>query len=278
VTVDLPPAPADVAEIAPARRRPRLGKRSYKALVWAIRLALVGTFFGVWEAYGVSSSYAQLVVGSPDKIASVFTGWLSTASFWDDLVTTMTEAGLGYLLGAVAAVATVTVVVAVPLLDRFLSPFISLLNAVPKIALAPLFLVWFGINMTSKVYFVASLLYFIAFYGIYSALNSIDKTLLDNTRALGASRLQLIGNVYLPAIVSWITSSLRLGAAFALLAAVFAEFLGSNSGIGERISQAQQQLENNQVMAGVFVIAIVALLLDRILVFAERRFSRWRAF
>jgi NitT/TauT family transport system permease protein len=278
VTVDLPAASADVAESAPSRRRSRLGKRSYKTLVWAIRLATVGIFLSAWEAYGVSSSYAKLVVGSPGKIASVLAGWLSTPSFWDDLRTTLTEAGLGYLLGAAVAVATVTVVVSIPILDRFLSPFISLLNALPKIALAPLFLVWFGIDMASKVYFVASLLYFIVFYGIYSALNSIDKTLLDSTRALGASRLQLITNVYLPALVSWITSSLRIGAAFALLAAVFAEFLGSNGGIGERILVAQQQLENNDVMAGVFVIAIVALLLDRILVFAERRFSRWRAF
>lgn len=278
MTIDTEAALEHLEKAAPSSRGPKLGKGGYRALVWAIRIAILVVFLGAWQIYGTKSDYTKVVIGSPDKIVSVLKDWVSGPSFWADLRTTLTEAGLGYLLGAAAAIATVTVVASMPLLDRFLSPFISLLNALPKIALAPLFLVWFGINLTSKVYFVASLIYFIIFYGIYSALNSIDKTLLDNTRALGASRVDLVINVYIPAIVSWITSSLRLGGAFALLAAVFAEFLGSNGGIGERISSAQQQLMNNDVMAGVFVIAVVALLLDRILVFVERRFDRWRAF
>jgi NitT/TauT family transport system permease protein len=280
MTLDIANSTAPRVEPDPpiARGSTRMGPRAYRLLVWTIRLAIVGVFLGAWQAYGTESAYTKLVIGSPDKIAGVLRNWVGTTSFWDDLRTTLTEAGLGYLLGGAVAVATVAVVVAVPLLDRFLSPFISLLNALPKVALAPLFLVWFGINVTSKVYFVASLIYFIIFYGIYSALNSIDQTLLDNTRALGASRIDLVVQVYIPAIVSWITSSLRLGGAFALLAAVFAEILGSNGGIGDRISQAQQALMNNDVMAGVFVIAIVALLLDRVLVFVEHRFDRWRAF
>jgi NitT/TauT family transport system permease protein len=128
------------------------------------------------------------------------------------------------------------------------------------------------------VYFVASLIFFIIFYGIYSGLRSIDKSLLDNTRALGASKAQLVRHVYAPATASWIVSSLRVGAAFALLAAIFSEFLGATGGIGKRIAVAQQLLQNQVVMAGIFVIAVVALALDRVLIRVERRFARWRVF
>jgi len=253
-------------------------QRAHRALVWTLRGVILAVVVGVWQAAGASSQYWSIVISSPSKIASVLGRWVVTESFWNDLRTTLMEAALGYLLGAIAAAVTVVVVASVPPLDRFLRPFLAVLNAIPKIALAPLFLVWFGLNTSSKVYFVASLIYFIVFYGIYSALGSIDAMMINNTRALGASRLQLVRNVHGPAILSWIISSLRVGGAFALLGAIFAELLGSTAGIGRRISLAQQMLRNDQVMAGVFVIAMAALILDRLLLLIERRFSQWRAF
>jgi NitT/TauT family transport system permease protein len=262
----------------PATQKTGLSQVQYRALVWSLRLAIVAAVLIVWQLVGDSSQYWALVIGAPSKIASVLGSWVPTISFWADLRTTLTEAALGYLLGAALAAVTVAIVASVPPLDRFLRPFLAVLNAIPKVALAPLFLVWFGINTSSKVYFVTSMIYFIVFYGIYSALGSIDKTMIDNTRALGASRLQLVRNVHGPAMLSWIISSLRVGGAFALLAAIFAELLGSTGGIGHRISAAQQLLQNNDVMAGVFVIAVAALLLDRILLLIERRLSQWRAF
>ena len=251
---------------------------AYRALVWALRIGILAAFLGVWQKIGTSTVYWQVEITSPSKIWSKLAAWVTTHQFWIDFRTTLTEAALGYLLGVGGALVMVAIVIAVPNLGRFLKPFLAMLNALPKVVLAPLFIVWFGVNTKSKVYFVASLIFFIIFYGVYTAIRAIDRTLLDNTRALGASRLQLVRSVFIPAIVTWLIASLRVGGAYALLAAIFAEFLGASGGIGSRISQGQQLLHNDQVMAGIFVIAIAALVLDRVLVRLERRFAKWRLF
>lgn len=250
----------------------------YRILVWTLRIAILGGFLAGWQILGSSTPYWTLVLTSPSKIWSVLQSWSTGSLFWTDLRVTLIEAALGFLLGTVLAVIVVAIVVATPLLDRFLRPFLAVLNALPKVVLAPLFLVWFGINTRAKVYFVASVIFFVVFYGVEKGLKSIDRQFLDNTKALGATKRQLVRNVYLPAIATWICSSLRLSVAFALLAAVFSEFLGASEGVGRRISNGQQLLHNDEVMAGIFVIAVVALIADRLLLRVERRFTRWRLF
>jgi NitT/TauT family transport system permease protein len=118
--------------------------------------------------------------------------------FWTDCGITLTEAALGYLLALVVAVVLASVVFSSPLLERFLRPFIAVFNALPKVVLAPLFLLWFGVGVSSKVYFTASVIFFIVFYGVYTGMKSIDLTLVDNMRALGASTLSLVRHVYGP--------------------------------------------------------------------------------
>jgi NitT/TauT family transport system permease protein len=268
----------DAAQGAPIRLPLASRGRRYRLVIWTIRLGMLAAFLVFWQWLGTSSAYWNLMVSSPTEVVSVIWGWLADSVFWTDLRTTLTEAGLGYLLGVVLAVLAVAVLVPLPVLDRFSRPFLAVFNALPKIVLAPLFLVWFGISLRAKVYFVTSAIFFIVFFGIYTGVKAIDRTLLDNTRALGASKVQLIRTVYVPAILTWIISSLRLGAAFALLAAVFSELLGATAGIGLRIASGQQLLKNDEVIAGILVIATVALLLDRLLVRLERHFSQWRVF
>ena len=262
--------------LAPTKRG--MSSWRYQLLVWSLRIGIVVAFLAFWEIRGTSNALNRLLLSSPSAVTSTLGNWVGENAFWTDLRVTLTEAFEGYLLGVGLAVVAVAVIVSIPWLDRFMRPFIAVLNAVPKVVLAPLFIVWFGINTSSKVYFVASLIFFIVFYNVEKGLKSIDRQLIDNTRALGASRLQLVRNVHLPAVVTWIMSSLRLGVAFALLAAVFAEFLGATAGLGRRISTAQQLLHNDEVMAGILVIASVALVLDRLLLRVERRYTRWRVF
>jgi NitT/TauT family transport system permease protein len=256
----------------------RTSSRRYRLIIWTVRLGILAAFLAGWQSLGTSSAYWNLVVSSPADVISVVRSWLGDSAFWSDLATTLGEAGLGYLLGVVLAVVVAGVLVSVPVLDRFSRPFLAVFNALPKIVLAPLFLVWFGISLRAKVYFVTSAIFFIIFFGIYTGVKTIDQTLLGNTRALGASKGQLVRTVYAPAIVTWLISSLRLGAAFALLAAVFSEFLGATAGLGLRIASGQQLLMNDEVIAGIVIIASIALLLDRVLVRVERHFSHWRVF
>jgi ABC-type nitrate/sulfonate/bicarbonate transport system permease component len=251
---------------------------SAKIIVWIVRLSIILCFLEAWQIVGTHSDYYTLVFSSPALVFETLVHWLADRAWWSNLGVTLEEAGLGYMLGVSLALMLVAAVAPSPVLGRFLAPFIAALNALPKIALAPLFILWFGTRLQSKVYFVASLICFIVFYGVLNGLRTIDGNLLANARILGASRINLLIEVYIPAIVTWLIASLRLSAAWALLASVIVEYLGSTSGLGYLIATGQQTLQANVVIAGILVVACVSVALDRLLTQTEARMMRWRAF
>jgi NitT/TauT family transport system permease protein len=267
----------DVAAAARQARCRRAGGAP-RWVIWLARLAIAGTALTLWQIGGSADGYWNLVFSSPANVLATLLKWVSDPAWWQHLWTTLEEAALGYLLGVSLALALVAAVAPYPVVGRFLGPFIAALNSLPKIALAPLFILWFGIKLQSKVYFVASLICFIVFHGVLSGLRTIDPDLLANTRMLGASRAQLLVEVYIPAILTWIIASLRLSLAWALLSAVIAEYLGSNKGLGFLVATGQQSLQANVVIAGILVVATVSVALDRLLIHAERRMTQWRAF
>jgi NitT/TauT family transport system permease protein len=247
---------------------------------WArtARVLIVVAFVGAWQAIGTRSPVERLTFSTPESVLTTLGRWTDDATFWRDLGITLTEAVLGYLMGVGLGVAFAAVVFSSPTIERFLRPFVAVFNALPKVVLAPLFLLWFGIGISSKVYFTASVIFFIIFYGVYTGMKAIDVSLVNNMRALGASTVDLTVHVYAPAILTWIVAGLRLSFTFAILATVLGEFLGGTEGLGVRISLATQQLQNNVVIAGIIAIALVAVLVDRSLVRVERRFTRWKLF
>jgi NitT/TauT family transport system permease protein len=270
----VPTKAADAAQVSAGRRR----EVGFRVTVWVARLAILAAFLAVWQGFGSKSDVEKLIFSTPGQVASTLLGWLHDPTFWRDLRITLTEATLGYLVGVAAAVALAAVVFASPMLERFLRPYLAVLNALPKVVLAPLFLLWLGIGISSKVYFTASVIFFIVFYGVYTGMRSIDLKLVDNMRALGASKASIVRHVYAPAIVTWIVAGLRLSFTFALLATVLAEFLGGTEGLGVRISLATQQSQGNIVVAGIVAIAVIAVVFDRVLVRVEHRFAKWKLF
>jgi NitT/TauT family transport system permease protein len=255
----------------------RRSRRRMTGAVLATQIVLFVVLVGGWALISRDEVWVNLV-GSPAGVLSQLGDWFTDSGSWLDIGLTALEAALGYLLGVLIAVVLVAIVVPVRTMDRFLAPFIAMANALPKIVLAPLFILWLGFSITSKVLFVASGIFFLIFYGVYSGVRSIDHVLLDNARVLGATRGRIITDVYLPSIVGWLISSLRLSSAWALTAAVVSEYLGSNSGIGYRIALAQQTLDPSAVIAGIVTVAVLAVLVDRLLVLVERRYTQWRVF
>ena len=253
------------------------GGRFTTTAVWVTRAAILAGIIGGWAWVTRDATWSSLI-GTPTDVLDQLRTWAKEGAFWQDVGLTVTEAALGYGLGATAAVFLVALVVPFPRVDRFLAPFIAVANALPKIVLAPLFILWLGFSMTSKVLFVASGIFFLIFYGVYAGVRSMDRVLLDNARVLGASRGRLVRDVYLPSILGWLIASLQLSSAWALTAAVVSEYLGSNSGIGFRIALAQQTLAPSAVVAGIISVAIIAVVVDRLLMLVERRFTQWRVF
>lgn len=270
---------AGVGSYAGPARAPALQRMLQSRLsIRLIQAVIVAGFLALWQIQASSDPYWTMVFSTPELVVHRLATWLPDAGWWNHLGVTLLEAGLGYALGLAIALILVAAFAANPWLARFASPFIGALSALPKIALAPLFIFWFGVTLQAKAYFVASLICFIIFHGVNTGLRTIDRTLVDNMRLFGASRFEMVRDLYVPAIVTWLIGSLRLSSAWALVAAVVGEYLGSNKGIGYLIATGQQVLQTDVVVAGILVAATIAVTLDRLLVVAERAMSKWRAF
>lgn len=267
--------PQLIAERAARKRRRRLVRR---LAVLGSRLALFVALVAGWQYLGETSPFWRSVIASPAAVWTILLGWMTDPSWWQDVAVTTQETAIGYLLGAAVALVLVVIVVPIPAVDRFVSPFIAAVNALPKLLLFPLFIVWFGLGPEGKQYFVASIIFSILFYGVHTGVRSIDRNLIDNCRVLGASTLQLVGTVYVPAVAAWLIVSMRVAISVSLLGAVIGEFLGSFAGIGRRIAEAQSLARVDIVLAAVIFVAIVALVIDRILVRVQRRYTSWSIF
>lgn len=238
------------------------------------QLATIGLFLLAWDVAGRSR---PLTLSDPGAVMRELGRWLQgTNGRWTDVAVTSKEALFGFVLAATAGVMLAAIVVASDSLLRFVMPFVGALNALPKIALAPLFVVLFGIDMRSKVYFVAAVLLFIPFFSLVSAARGLDQHLIQNVEMLGGARRHVIRHVHVPSMLTALITSLRLIAAWSLLAAIISEFIVSREGIGHVIKEGQQVLRNDIVLGGVLLVATVAFVVDRLLVWLERLLVRWR--
>ena len=151
------------------------------------------------------------------------------------------------------------------------------LNAMPRVVLAPLFILWFGLGLLSKVVMVVSLVFFVVFFSTYTGIREVDRDLVNNARILGANPRHLIRHVLLPSALTWIFSSLRTSVGFALIGAVVGEYLGSHEGMGYVISYAEAMFNATGVLAGLLVLMAAVIAIDVALKRLDTRFSYWKA-
>ena len=163
-----------------------------------------------------------------------------------------------------------------PLASAVLEPYIKALNSMPRIILAPIFSVWFGLGVGSKVALGVTLVFFIVFFNVYQGVKEVSPVVLANARMLGASRQQLLRHVYLPSATSWVFSSLHTSVGLAFVGAVVGEYLGSARGVGYLILQAEGTFDVNTVFAGIAVLTAFALVLDGLVGRIERRLMKWQ--
>jgi NitT/TauT family transport system permease protein len=183
---------------------------------------------------------------------------------------------IGFLIGAVLGAAVAFLLRFVPVLAWLIDPLIGIIAVVPRIVLAPIFMVWFGLGMASKATLVATIVFFIVYFNVEAGLRAVPPVLIDRLRLNGSGRLGLLWELYLPASLVWILSGLRISVGFAFLGAVISEYLGANVGIGSLIATGQSLNDANVVMAGLLVIMVVVVPLDRVLNAIETRAAGWR--
>jgi NitT/TauT family transport system permease protein len=195
---------------------------------------------------------------------------------WQHLLITLTEGVLAFVIGAVAGVALGFWLARNALMSAIFDPYIKMLNALPRVVLAPIFMLWLGLGIWSKVALGVTLVFFIVFFNVYQGVKEVSPVILANARMLGMSERQLFAHVYWPSALSWMFSSLHTSVGFAIIGAVVGEYLGSAAGLGYLIQQAEGTFDTTGVFAGMVILAVFVLIIDWLVTLAENRLLVWR--
>ena len=244
-----------------------------------ITLARLGIGIGLlafWQVGSVTGLLSPLFFGRPEKIAEVIATWFGTGFIWPHLAVTLAETLMAFASGTVAGVLAGLWLGLSPRTQAVLDPYIKAANTMPRVILAPIFAMWFGLGMASKVALGFTLVFFIVFFNVLQGVREVSPTVLNATRMLGATRKQLLRHVYLPAALSWVFSSLHVSVGMAFVGAVIAEYLGSARGVGYLILQAEGMFDVDTVFAGIVVLTGCALVLDACVTLAEKRLLVWQ--
>src|SRR4029453_14802545 len=197
-------------------------------------------------------------------------------SLWPHLIVTLEESLLGLLIGAALGVTTGFALARSPFAARVLDPYITMLNAVPRVVLAPLFLLWFGLGIWSKVALAVTLVFFVMFFNTYQGVRDADRVITDNVPMLGASEPQLVRHVLIPSALTWIFSSLQTSLGFAMVGAVVGEYLGAARGLGYVISQAEGTFDTTGAFAGWSGLSTVVVIVSAGMTLLEKWLLRWK--
>jgi len=226
----------------------------------------------VWE----NENRAAFFFGEPRKIFKVVWEWFSGGVIYEHLWVTLQETALAFVIGSVLGLAVGLWLGLSPTASALFDPYITAMNAMPRVVLAPIFMVWFGLGIWSKVALGVTLVFFIVFFNVYQGVKEVSPVVLNNTVMLGANSRQLLRHVYLPSATSWVFSSLHTSVGMAFVGAVVGEYLGSARGVGYLIQQAEGAFDINTVFAGILVLTAFALVLDFAVGKVERKLLVWR--
>jgi NitT/TauT family transport system permease protein len=243
--------------------------------VW--RTAVAVLVVGAWEGGVALGLLDPFFVSRPLDVAGRIGRWLASGSIWPHLIVTVEESLLGLIIGAAAGTSSGFILARSPFAAQVLDPYIKMLNAVPRVVLAPLFLLWFGLGLWSKVALAVTLVYFVMFFNTYRGVRDVERVVIDNVRMLGASEGQLTRHVLIPSALTWIFSSLQTSIGFAMVGAVVGEYLGSTRGLGYMISQAEGTFDTTGVFAGMTVLSFVVVIVSAGVTRLERWLLRWKA-
>ena len=244
-----------------------------------------------WHLLSRNQQYA-FFLGEPVKVAGRVWSWFmpfgfgesglfpeglpGRADIYQHLGITLLETLLAFVIGTVLGLVFGLWLALAPTASNILDPYIKAANSMPRVILAPIFSLWFGLGMWSKVALAVTLVFFIVFFNVYQGVKEVSPVVLANARMLGANQKQLLRTVYLPSATSWVFSSLHTSVGLAFVGAVVGEYLGSARGVGYLILQAEGTFDVNTVFAGIVVLTAFALLLDALVGRIERRLMKWQ--
>ena len=245
-------------------------------LVALAQTALAAAFLALWELGARTKVIDTFFYSSPTQIGAFIAGWAHSGKLLTDIGVTMEETLLGLLIGGGVGIALGILLASSRWLGAIFEPLLVLLNAMPRVTLVPLFILWFGFSIWSKVMGAIALVLFVVFFATYAGIKDVDATLVANARVLGADRRGIVRHVLLPSALSWIFASLRTAVGFALIGAVVAEYLGANAGVGYKIQYAEAALNTGGVFGGLAVLVALVFIIDNLIRRVQARLIAWK--
>lgn len=242
-------------------------------VLWQTALGIAILF--VWQ--GVSGRIVDnFFISNPIEVGRRLVDWTLDGSIFLHLWATVYATTVGFVLGAaIGAVLGIWLGVS-PFASRLLNPYLNALNALPKVALAPLFVLWFGLGIESKIALAAVLVLFLVFLNTFAGVRQVDQDLIDGARLMRATHIQVITKVIVPSALSWLFAGLRVSVPYALIGAVLGEMIASNRGLGYLVQYSGAQFDTAGVFAVLIVIALLAMALNFVVDIVQNRMERWR--
>ena len=243
---------------------------------WIHRTIALLLLVALWEAAGRAGMLNPLYLPSPSQIGAALFDLFSDGRIWPHLEATFAAALGGLALGIVVGVVLGVTAALVPLIAELLEPVMTLLNAVPRVILAPLFVIWLGIGLASKIALSFILVAVLIFFTVFTGIRQVDRRMVERVVTLGGDRWALIRHVYLPSVTAWILSNLKIAVGFAFTGALVGEFVAATHGLGYLLSFAQSTYNAALMFALIVLILVVVLLIFGIAGRLEKFLLRWQ--
>ena len=261
-----------VSSEAPSAALPRsIG--SIPMVLWQIALGIAVLL--MW--HGASGRLVDnFFISNPVDVGARLFRWTMDGSIFRHIGATIYATALGFIIGSVCGAILGIWLGVSPFASRLLNPYLNALNALPKVALAPLFVLWFGLGIESKIALAAVLVLFLVFLNTFAGVREVDQDLIDGARLMRATRTQVILKVIIPSAMSWVFAGLKIAMPYALIGAVLGEMIAANRGLGYLVQFSGSQFDTAGVFAVLFVIALLAVGLNYLVELAQVRIERWR--
>ena len=260
-------------------RRSRSARRR-RLTIYVLRLAFAVLWLGSWELTTRLNWVDPFFVGQPSGIMVRLWTWITEGTalgpLWFQAAVTMEEAVLGFLVGSALGVVLGILLGRIELIAEVLSPFIKGANAIPRVVLGSLFAIMFGLSVWGKASTAVVLVFFVVFFNAFQGVREVDRNLIANARILGANNRRLTTEIIIPSAMSWILASLHISFGLAIVGAVVGELFGATAGLGQLIYNAGHTFDVNGVFAGMFVLAVLALIAEGLITALENRLIKWR--
>lgn len=246
-----------------------------------LQILVMVVFLALWHVVTTTSLFGdikttQFFFSTPGEVLARTWKQLTGADIYFHLGITLTETVLAFVIGSAAGIFFGFAFARNALLAAVFDPYIKAANALPRVVLAPIFALWFGLGIWSKVALGFTLVFFIVFFNVYQGVREVSPTVLANARMLGMNERQLFRHVYWPSALTWMFSSLHTSVGFALVGAVVGEYLGSSAGLGYKIHEAESVFDVTGVFSGMLILAIFVIVIDSIVTLVENRLLVWR--